>query len=1098
MKKLFALTGVALIAILFTVCANPFWPDIDFGDKKNADPQVPIIEVQPNIASAPNGVMYYQDADVVHELWVKASVIDGGHLTYQWYFFPENSPGSVTTISGATGFAYLPSVSDIGEFNYYVVVTNNLNGKTATARSNNAKVKVTTKQLIALPWILDVDINVTAPVKGETVSHTVTGFNSDEVEVANVVWSSSSGVINPPDVFLASTVYTVSVTLHAKGASEFAPTHYLLSPTINGIVIGMENLYEPDNQTLILTLTFSATLAKGVIDIAIKSPPDKMTYEHDEELSLNGMIVTLKYDDLTEEDLPFINFGTYITPIPAHGSVLSRPAHNNQPISVSYGGSFAKNTGNLTVNPARIMSVNLTISVPTTGGTPATTAGGWYGNNFTSGTVTWTPTPPDGKFLGSTPYKATVTLTADTNYTFTGGLTTARINGMPAEVTSNVGSTVVFSFDFSATSEKTVTGIEIETPPNLEYDHGASLNLTALKIRVNYNDGTHDILNYDSTGVTINYANNITLSRGTHNNQNIQVTYSGQTVDTDPLTVNVAKIPSAVITDVTPPDVGEEPDTTAKTDTPNITMSAVTWTPNDNPFVTSGVYTATVTLTANEHYEFTLPSFTATIDGVNAGVSELTAKTVKVYRTFSAIGEVFVTGITITAEPTLTYTHGDTLKLAALRATVNFSDGSSKTNQDYLDLAEDLINITPSHGALLTHLGHHSTSITISRHTGSANRNLTVNKKALTIESASHSKTYDGNTNTPGLTVVLSGVISADAAQNVLPSVITAAYTSPNADTNTVNISAVTLTSTGNTWDNYTVTPRNGVTITTPIAKRSVTITPDSGQSKAFGASDPVLTFTSSETMIVAAGNTQTGNLSRNSGSNVGPYAITLGNLSWGNNYVLYLSAGTVNFNIVKAPGASMSAVALASTNNSIIINSASLVPNGEQTVIQYAYNTTGDTPTSWTDIGILPVTIGSLASGTEYFVFTRSKESDNYLAGGHRQDIKWTQAELSNITIAFDPDANPADALTFSSGSIDNIIIRYGSSDSLTITLPSAGFTDIKWYLNEDHVPAKDNDLSYTLLGTDFTRFDERVNYLYVEVNGGLYSKTIPFKVVP
>ena len=57
------------------------------------------------------------------------------------------------------------------------------------------------------------------------------------------------------------------------------------------------------------------------------------------------------------------------------------------------------------------------------------------------------------------------------------------------------------------------------------------------------------------------------------------------------------------------------------------------------------------------------------------------------------------------------------------------------------------------------------------------------------------------------------------------------------------------------------------------IAARDVTITPDTGQSKVYGASDPALTFTNDGGLTASA---FTGALSRAAGENAASYAITL------------------------------------------------------------------------------------------------------------------------------------------------------------------------------------------------------------------------------
>ena len=78
----------------------------------------------------------------------------------------------------------------------------------------------------------------------------------------------------------------------------------------------------------------------------------------------------------------------------------------------------------------------------------------------------------------------------------------------------------------------------------------------------------------------------------------------------------------------------------------------------------------------------------------------------------------------------------------------------------------------------------------------------------------------------------------------------------------------------------------------------TVTITPDSGQSKVYGTTDPVLTFANDGGLPPEA---FTSALSRDPGEDVGTYAITPGDLSTGTNYSLVLSATPVTFEITKA-----------------------------------------------------------------------------------------------------------------------------------------------------------------------------------------------------
>ncbi|GAB2459527.1 hypothetical protein GCM10011375_09400 [Hymenobacter qilianensis] len=91
--------------------------------------------------------------------------------------------------------------------------------------------------------------------------------------------------------------------------------------------------------------------------------------------------------------------------------------------------------------------------------------------------------------------------------------------------------------------------------------------------------------------------------------------------------------------------------------------------------------------------------------------------------------------------------------------------------------------------------------------------------------------------------------------------------------------------------NNYTVSYNtNDFVITT----KAVTVTPRSGQSKTYGATEPALAY---EPVVLVGTDAFTGSLSREQGSTVGSYDITQGSLALSNNYVLSLTAG-VKFTI--------------------------------------------------------------------------------------------------------------------------------------------------------------------------------------------------------
>jgi len=95
---------------------------------------------------------------------------------------------------------------------------------------------------------------------------------------------------------------------------------------------------------------------------------------------------------------------------------------------------------------------------------------------------------------------------------------------------------------------------------------------------------------------------------------------------------------------------------------------------------------------------------------------------------------------------------------------------------------------------------------------------------------------------------------------------------------------------------NYTLSL--GGSNTFEIRAKAITVTPDAGQFKIYGAADPVFTYTNTP---LEAGGSFTGALGRVAGANVGTYAYTLGDLSAGTNYTLSLG-GSNTFEIRAKP----------------------------------------------------------------------------------------------------------------------------------------------------------------------------------------------------
>ncbi|MDR1870075.1 MAG: SUMF1/EgtB/PvdO family nonheme iron enzyme [Treponema sp.] len=514
-KQIFALC--ALVILVLTACENPFIPQ---KYKEPAPPQAPSI----NIEASPIGP--YVKGDGV-TMTAKASVSDGGDLSYQWYSNTKNSNSGGKAVSGGTGESYSPStnIEDLYDTTYYYVqVTNTLNGKTTAASSRT--VDITVFDTEGRTPIREVALNVTPPVKDgipaalEGVTSTGSGYT-----IQSVTW-------NPPhNTFQSGGKYTIWVMLTANEDYTFIA---MRTATVNGQAAAVDS---NQGSALYLAYEFKQVDVRVVTGIAIKTQPNEMTYDHEDTLRLQGLVVTLSYDSGDPEDIAFANFASrIITTNPAHGITLSHTTHNNTPIAVSCNGHTA-NTDNLTVNKMQITTAFVGIEPPAKENIPVTVATVASSDGFTAGPVTWNPS--HNPFQGNINYTATVTLTAKADYEFASGMT-AHINSSAAHITSNPNGTKTISYEFDKTLSGTVLGIAVtHQPTKLSYTHGEALDLSGLVVTVTVENSADEIITFSNASLFQTVpAHGSGLSHAAFDGQPITVNYSGHNAHTTALTVN--------------------------------------------------------------------------------------------------------------------------------------------------------------------------------------------------------------------------------------------------------------------------------------------------------------------------------------------------------------------------------------------------------------------------------------------------------------------------------------------------------------------------------------------------------------------------------
>ncbi|MBD1396047.1 T9SS type A sorting domain-containing protein [Pontibacter sp. JH31] len=296
----------------------------------------------------------------------------------------------------------------------------------------------------------------------------------------------------------------------------------------------------------------------------------------------------------------------------------------------------------------------------------------------------------------------------------------------------------------------------------------------------------------------------------------------------------------------------------------------------------------------NENPAFTAAVVSGAVSGESFSVSASSDANAS-----SAVGDYSivptVTGATLN-NYTVTPQNG-TLTITARPITVMANAGQSKVYGEsdpavytYQIASGSLLDNAHLTGALTRVAGENVGSYGLTKGTLTATSNyaltytgadFVIGQRSVEIMADAKSKTYGQGD--PALTYAITAgsVIGGDAFSGAL---------GRDAGENVGNY-AITL---GNLslGSNYSLTMAGNAGLA--ITPKAIAVTPNAGQGKVYGSADPVLTYTHSD---LVGNDTFSGALSRESGSTVREYNITLGTLSLSSNYALNFVDG-VKFNI--------------------------------------------------------------------------------------------------------------------------------------------------------------------------------------------------------
>jgi hypothetical protein len=256
-------------------------------------------------------------------------------------------------------------------------------------------------------------------------------------------------------------------------------------------------------------------------------------------------------------------------------------------------------------------------------------------------------------------------------------------------------------------------------------------------------------------------------------------------------------------------------------------------------------------------------------------------------------------------------------------------------------------------------------------------------------------------------------------------------YTSANTSVVTLNGETATVVGVGSSLITATFTPtdttnyRSGETTTMTIAaaRAAITVTPTAGQSKVYGANNPTIAYTITSGSLIGS-DVLTGALTY-TGSNVGSYPITIGNLA---NPSYTITLASVNFGITQATQSVVSLSSLSSaynpSNKTATLTGSGGTGTGSFTYLLDASNTTPGCSVSGS-------TLTYTTAGTCVIAVTRTSDT-NFLA---RTDAVSFSIGLASQTITFG-------SLSAKSYSSDTFTVSASSSASLTVVFTSGSPT--------------------------------------------------------
>jgi len=293
--------------------------------------------------------------------------------------------------------------------------------------------------------------------------------------------------------------------------------------------------------------------------------------------------------------------------------------------------------------------------------------------------------------------------------------------------------------------------------------------------------------------------------------------------------------------------------------------------------------------------------------------------------TFTIAANETATAVTLSGDTT--YTGGQIMPVP----TVKIGNTKLTEGRDYTVAYGENRDVSTGGTVTITAMGNYAFSAVA--------ESFAITPRAVTVSGITAAdKTYNGSAD--AVLDVSGAVISGKAEGDKLTVSADGTFDSKDVGTDrTVRISGLTLG--GASAGNYRLAASGQQASTrAAITPAVITVTPDAGQGKTYGADDPVLTYTSA-----GAVNGETpafsGGLVRDAGANAGSYAITGGTLALADgsgfkadNYTLKLADEVVYFTIHRAAYGDRTKNGSAMYDNNGTVDLSSLIAEGGTAVL--------------------------------------------------------------------------------------------------------------------------------------------------------------------